>query len=262
MNSEHVAQQIRAGVGESALRVLEESEDRLRIFTPFQYSDGDHLVIVARRDGDRWCLSDEAHSLMRLSYTMDLETLNAGPRRRIFEGVKTQFDLREWRGELVRDLEEDSLARQILEFSQALIQIHDIEYLRQERVRSTFKHDVRDFVFEAVAADCIQEQWHYRERDPDRKYSADYRIEAEEQPLFLFALSTTGRTRKATISVLQYQKWGMEFVAAGIFESRDKVSKTAISQFNDAANDDYDFGVPMERARARRELAAIAACRK
>lgn len=40
-----------------AIRITDEGIDRYRVFTPFVLEDGDHLVVVMRRDGSSWVLS-------------------------------------------------------------------------------------------------------------------------------------------------------------------------------------------------------------
>ena len=42
--------------------------DRYQVFTPFLFDDGDHLVIVLKRNNSHWVLSDEGHTYMHLTY--------------------------------------------------------------------------------------------------------------------------------------------------------------------------------------------------
>ena len=41
------------------VRLATEGMERFRVFTPFLFDDGDHLVIVLKKEGARWVLSDE-----------------------------------------------------------------------------------------------------------------------------------------------------------------------------------------------------------
>ena len=50
------------------VRLVPEGVNRYRVLTPFRFDDGDHFVIVLKRDADQWTLSDEAHIYMRLTY--------------------------------------------------------------------------------------------------------------------------------------------------------------------------------------------------
>jgi len=57
----------------SKLGLISEGINRFRIFTPFQFDDGDHLAIVLKRENGNWILSDEGHTYMHLTYSMDAE---------------------------------------------------------------------------------------------------------------------------------------------------------------------------------------------
>ena len=62
------------------IRVLDEGMDRYRVFTPFQFDDGDHLAIVLKRKASQWLLSDEGHTFMHLTYPVDEKELQRGTR--------------------------------------------------------------------------------------------------------------------------------------------------------------------------------------
>ena len=65
------------------VRLLADGEERFRVLTPFQFEDGDQLVIVLKKLGGRWVLSDEAHTYMHLTYDIDKKSLYSGTRREI-----------------------------------------------------------------------------------------------------------------------------------------------------------------------------------
>jgi hypothetical protein len=46
----------------------QEGEGRFRVLTPFRFEDGDHFGIILKHRGDHWILTDEASTLMHLSY--------------------------------------------------------------------------------------------------------------------------------------------------------------------------------------------------
>jgi len=53
------------------LALEQEGQGRHLVHTPFSFDDGDNLIIVLKRDGDAWILTDEAHTYMHLSYDLD-----------------------------------------------------------------------------------------------------------------------------------------------------------------------------------------------
>ena len=81
MNRTTVEQEFHETVS-AKVRLTAEVIDRFRVFTPFLFDDGDHLVIVLRKEGSRWVLSDGAHTYMHLTYDIDEKDLHSGTRRR------------------------------------------------------------------------------------------------------------------------------------------------------------------------------------
>ena len=78
-----------------------EGEGRFLIRTPFRFEDGDHFVITLKREGQHWILSDEASTLMHLSYWMDDRVLEAGNRKEIVESSLSAYSVQNRDGELV-----------------------------------------------------------------------------------------------------------------------------------------------------------------
>lgn len=63
----------------------------------------------------------------------------------------------------------------------------------------------------------------------------DVRIVGPRRPLFLFALNTNTRVRDATISLLEYEQWGLEYDSAGVFEDVREISDKQLTKFMDVA---------------------------
>lgn len=52
------------------IELASEGLNRYLVSVPFSFTDGDHYVVVLRREGDKWVLSDEGHTFMHLSYEL------------------------------------------------------------------------------------------------------------------------------------------------------------------------------------------------
>jgi hypothetical protein len=63
------------------IRLVSEGMNRYQVFTPFQFEDGDHLVIVLKQENSHWLLSDEGHTYMHLTYSLDEKDLRRGTRQ-------------------------------------------------------------------------------------------------------------------------------------------------------------------------------------
>ena len=100
-----------------------EGLDRFRVFTPFQFDDGDHLVIVLKKDGARWVLSDEAHTFMRLTYDIDEKDLLSGTRHKIITNALSRFGVEDRNGELTIGVRDERYGDTLYSFIQALLKI-------------------------------------------------------------------------------------------------------------------------------------------
>ena len=171
--------------------LVPEGLGRYRVLTPFQFDDGDHWVVVLRRDGAAWQLSEEGHTFMHLTYSIDDADLHRGPRQRIIDAALAGFFIEDRAGELVLPVPGDQYGDALFSFAQGLLRISDVSYLSREHARSTFLQDLRSLLSEAIPSDRLTFDWH-DPRDPQGKYVADARIDrAEGAPKTVLRWRTT-----------------------------------------------------------------------
>ncbi len=233
--------------------IVRENEECFRIHTPFIFDDGDHINIVIKRDGERWVLSDEGHTYFHLTLDVRERDLLQGPRREIINSTLSLFDVNDRGGELVLPIIEDHVPRHIFEFAQVILRIADVSYLSRERVESTFQADLARFIRDELAPKTYQHKWH-DPRDNKRIYEVDYRVNSRPKPIFLFALSTSGRTKDATIALHQLSEWQVEYEPVGIFENRSKIVNKDVERLSDVCRMQYEDFSQLNRAHLARFL--------
>ena len=236
MNTDAIEQSFKKSVTES-VRLFPEGVGRYRVFTPFHFDDGDHFVIVLRKEETgRWVLTDEGNTYMHMSYAMDVSTLKSGTRNKIIEDALEKYRIQERKGRIVAELENSTNPGNVFyNFVQCLISINNVSYLSRERVVSTFMEDFRNFMSETIDAERIIFDYFDKKNDPSGKYHVDCRINGTPRPLHVYGIFNDSKCQDATIFISQFQRknWDSNFTSLGIFEDQEKINRRVLARFTD-----------------------------
>jgi hypothetical protein len=221
------------------VRLKPEGINRYRVFTPFRHDDGDRVSLVLRREDDRWVLSDEGNTYMRLSYRFDDRALQTEGRRKIIDNAIDAANVQDVGGELRLWIDEQGYGNALYSLVQAVLRISDVTLLTREQVRSTFLEDVEKLVETLIPGPLRMRKWHEPKLDPEGRYPVDWYIRTDAVPLFLFALTSEDKVKDATITLHQFEKWNYEYRTVGIFQDQQEVSQKTLARFTDVAEKNF-----------------------
>lgn len=238
MTTSSIEQDFKRKVCDS-VRIEAEGMDRFRVFTPFQFDDGDHLAIALRRAKGRWMLTDEGHTFMHLSYELDEKELQKGNRQKIVDNALHQFSVENQDGELLLGIEGDRYGDALYSFVQALLKIRDVTFLSRERQKSDFLGQFRSLLEDAVPANRRTFSWHDPQRDEGKKYLVDCRVNGMARPMFVFALPNNDRVRDSTIVLMKFESWNVRARSVGIFENQEDIGRAVLARFSDACEKQF-----------------------
>ena len=65
------------------------------------------------------------------------------------------------------------------------------------------------------------------------------RVDHPTHPLVVFGLVGDGRTRDATIALLQYEKWGLHLRSLAVFEDQQTIGRNVLARLTDMCDRQY-----------------------
>ena len=213
--------------------LLDEGIDRFRVFTPFEFEDGDHFSIILKKRQDSYIFTDEAHTIMHMSYDMDVSALRRGLRQKIMTNILSNFGLVENNGELLIKVKDNNFGASFYNFVQALVKITDLSFLNKEMVRSTFYEDFHALVNISAPKERVAFDYTHPEFDKEEKYVVDCRINGMPKPLYIFAILNDSKCRDVMISMYQFERWGLKYNSISIFEDQESINRRVLAKFSD-----------------------------
>jgi hypothetical protein len=213
-------------------------ESRVMVETPFSFDDGDaYSLFMEPSPSGGIRITDCGHTLMHLSYSLDIDKIREGTRGRLFERVLADGGLEDKDGELVLESSMDQLGANVFRFGQTLTRIHDLTFLNRLRVESTFYEDLRAAIARLVPEDKMRQDYVLPNRSGAASYPIDYYIETPGDPLFLFGIPNKEKAMLTTIIVEHWLRESVPFDSMLVFQDQELIPRADLARLSNAGGE-------------------------
>lgn len=208
----------------------------LQLVAPLYHEDGDMVDIFLQESKDRGTIriSDFGMTIMRLSYSFDIDTPN---KERIFYRILGENQVSEENGSLFIETRPESLYPAILQFAQTIAKVSNMRLYKREVVQSLFYEILEEIIQEKLRPYNPQPGvFPLPERDD---LEVDYLFDISPHPIYLFGVKDSAKARLATICCLEFQRAKIKFKGFVVHEDFDGLNKKDRNRITSAVDKQF-----------------------
>lgn len=217
-------------------RLQEKREGVYQVYAPLYHADGDMMDIYLTKspESDLIRISDFGLTLMRLSYTYDIDTPN---KEKIFNKILAENSIQNEQGNLYIDVKPENLYYGIMNFAQAISKIINMRLYKKEIIHSLFFEMLEDFIMNDLSN--FNPQKKYYPLPKHEEYEVDFCINHRERPIYLFGVNNTSKARLATICCQKFISEKIKFRSLIVLEDIDAIGKKDQARLMSAADKQF-----------------------
>lgn len=222
-----------------------------KVLLPFFHEDGDMYDVFIEEIGSKIRISDYGLTLMKLSYTFDIDTEH---KQKTLEGIVIQNRCQIDNGVIYLDITPQQFEGGIYQFAQTISKVSTMDIISKESIKSYFYELLNDFVLDKFKEYKIQKNV---EPLQSSGLIVDYVIPAP-RPIFMFAVKDDTKASKVVISCLTFINQNVRHRSLIINENFLSLSKFNQKQIINTADKQFaqlDDFKEMGKEYLQRELA-------
>lgn len=191
-----------------------------QLIAPIFHDDGDMMnIYLSVNQENKIDISDAGMTLMRLSYTFDIDT---DRKRKILDALISAKNAENRNGDIVLTTSPDHIYDAIMTYSQLIAEICNLDMLSRENVADMFYEDLENILSDNFHLSYDKDV--YAPGYTDMKI--DYKISCTNRPpLYLFGVKTTDKANQTTICCLNLIQKHIPHKSVIIFENMDILTK-------------------------------------
>jgi len=208
-----------------------------QLIAPLYHEDGDMVdIFLEMTNGQQQYIriSDHGMTLMRLSYSFDIDTAN---KERIFQKILSESRINEDNGNLFLETKVESLYPSVLQFAQTVAKVTNMQLYKREVIQSLFFEMLTEFVESSLI------KYHPHPNGfplPSRDdLEVDFHFDIKPRPVFLFGVRDYAKARLVTISCLEFQRAKIPFKSFVVHEDFESLGRKDRSRITSAADKQF-----------------------
>lgn len=207
-----------------------------QIKAPFFHEDGDMMDIYLEETGDSFRLCDYGTSLMRLSYTFDIDTDN---KERIFHKILTSNGVASESGNIVLPSSYETFFNDLMQYQVAISKITNLDVLKREQVASLFMEQLSVFVSDVLGNTFHNIKPHY-EPTSESYFVVDYAIlDNPNRPVYILGIKDNLQAARASALCLRLANLQTHHTSIAVHENQDSLSSRDRNALTNAVDKQY-----------------------
>lgn len=208
-----------------------------QLYLPLYHSDGDMMDIFVKEsesDPGKLVIMDSGLTLMRLSYTYDVDTPN---KEKIFNKILYEYGVQNTNDNLWIETAPDSFYPSLMQFAQTISKVVNMRLYKREVIHNLFFEMLDEFIMSNLQKYNPQKKFY---PIPDHEeYEVDYCFNHRKKPIYLFGVNNSANARLATISCQKFISEKMNFSSLIVLEDLDVIGKKDQARLMSAADKQF-----------------------
>lgn len=207
----------------------------MQVLAPLFHEDGDMIdmfVTLPSSETEMIRLSDHGMTLMRLSYSYDVDTPT---KQKILERILAENGVQQERGRFYLETTPEHLYPSLLQFAQTVAKVSNMQVFKREIVRSLFYENLNEFVLKTLVS--YRPVKDYLPIPSRNDLEVDWLLNMQPKNVFLYGVNDTLKARLAALTCLEFQKQKVPFRSLIVHEdfegSISKKDQTRITNVAD-----------------------------
>lgn len=210
----------------------------VQVIAPLFHEDGDMLdIFIDLPKGDLAPIrvSDHGLTLMRLSYSYDVET---PARQKVLARILSENGVSEERGRFYIETTTDRLYPALLQFAQTIAKVSSMQAFKREIIQRLFYETLDDFVKSTLIEYSPLD--HYLPVADRNDLEVDWFFPLKPRNIFLYGVKDSAKARLAALSCREFQILHIPFRSVIVHEDFENgISKKDQARITNAADKQF-----------------------